>query len=532
MKTLFSLTRRLPAAILLVILILSVQGLGGFAPARGLQALIDDSAFAGQSPYPTVYIGEAFQVYFSLNNSGTSTWEPVHYWLQNQEGALGANPKQPLSDMVAPGGTSTWNIDMVAPSTPGVYRTSWMVSHDNVDFGAYVYIEVTVLRANAEVKIAGTTVGLYSIPAKMAIRQSFAGVTDGPVQITSPTGTPLVTSQRVAYTPDGGATWPYYSEMMGLPTSKLTTSYVMPWYNNVDLNSQLRFGNVGTGSTTVSVIIGGVLRGAYNVAPSQSVRVSYTGVNAGPVRINSSGGVPIIASERVAYYDGSAWISFSELMGMPVNQLTTSYVVPWYNNVDLNTQLRFGNVGTTNTTVTVRIGGVVRGSYAGVDGGPVRITSSGGVPIIASERVAYYDGSAWTSFSELMALPVNQLTTSYHIPWYNNSSLNTQLRFGNLGTANTIVTVAIGGVARGSYLLAPNTSVRVSYAGVDGGPVQITSSGGVPIIASERVAYYDGIAWSNFSEMMGLPGNQLSTSYVMPWYNNVDLNTQLRIGVP
>jgi hypothetical protein len=31
---------------------------------------------------------------------------------------------------------------------------------------------------------------------------------------------------------------------------------------------------------------------------------------------------------------------------------------------------------------------------------------------------------------------------------------------------------------------------------------------------------------------MGLPANQLTSSYVMPWYNNVDLNTQLRFGVP
>jgi hypothetical protein len=118
------------------------------------------------------------------------------------------------------------------------------------------------------------------------------------------------------------------------------------------------------------------------------------------------------------------------------------------------------------------------------------------------------------------------------MPFYNNVVLNTQLRFGNVGTANTTVTVTIGGVVRGSYLIAPDQSVRVSYAGVDAGPLKITSSGGVPIIASERVAYYNGSAWTSFSEMMGLPGNQLATAYVMPWYNNVDLNTQLRFGVP
>jgi len=37
---------------------------------------------------------------------------------------------------------------------------------------------------------------------------------------------------------------------------------------------------------------------------------------------------------------------------------------------------------------------------------------------------------------------------------------------------------------------------------------------------------------ASFSEMMGLPANQLDTTYWLPWYNNVDLITQLRFGVP
>ena len=52
--------------------------------------------------------------------------------------------------------------------------------------------------------------------------------------------------------------------------------------------------------------------------------------------IQSSGSVSIIASERVAYFDGSAWTSFAEMMGLPQSQLTTTYVFPWYNNVDID----------------------------------------------------------------------------------------------------------------------------------------------------------------------------------------------------
>jgi hypothetical protein len=97
-----------------------------------------------------------------------------------------------------------------------------------------------------------------------------------------------------------------------------------------------------------------------------------------------------------------------------------------------------------------------------------------------------------------------------------------------------MVTVTVGGVVKGSYSVLPNKSVRVSLAGLDGGPVKIESSGNVPIIASQRVAYTPdaGVTWTSFAELMGLPANQLATSYYLPWYNNVDLDTQLRVAVP
>jgi hypothetical protein len=376
------------------------------------------------------------------------------------------------------------------------------------------------------------------------MRSSYANLDDGPVKVSSMNGLPIVVSERVGYSPNGGTTWTSYSELMGLPANQLTNSYTFPWYNNVDINSQLRFGNVGSANTTVTVTIGGIVQGTYNLAPNASQRVSYVGLDDGPVKITSSGNVPIIASLRVAYNDGSAWTSFSEMMGLPSNRLTNSYVFPWYNNATLNSQLRFGNVGTSPANVTVTINGVVKGtyplgpnqsqrvSYAGLDEGPVKITSSGNVPIIASMRVAYNNGSAWTDYSEMMGLPIGSLSTRYSFPIYNNVNLNTQLRFANVGNATTTVSVTIGGVRKGSYILPAGESKRINYDGVDSGPVVIQSSGNVPIIASERVAYFDGSSWTSFSEMMGLPSNQLTNSYVFPWYNNIDLNTQLRFGVP
>jgi hypothetical protein len=46
------------------------------------------------------------------------------------------------------------------------------------------------------------------------------------------------------------------------------------------------------------------------------------------------------------------------------------------------------------------------------------------------------------------------------------------------------------------------------------------------------VIYKINGASTSFSEMMGLPNGLLDARYWMPWYNNVDLDTQLRFALP
>jgi hypothetical protein len=233
-----------------------------------------------------------------------------------------------------------------------------------------------------------------------------------------------------------------FAQLMGLPAEKLSTKYYFPAYNNVTLDGQLRIGNVGNSATTVTVTIAGVLRGTYPLNPSEAVRINYAGLDAGPVVVESSGGIPIIAALRDAYFVSGKLVSFVQLMGLPQEQLSTNYNFPAYNNVTLDGQLRFGNVGNSATTVTVTIGGVVRGTYplnpseavrvnyAGLDAGPVVVSSSGGVPIIAALRDAYFVNGVIESFAQLMGLPLEQLSTGYYFPAYNNVTLDGQLRFG------------------------------------------------------------------------------------------------------
>lgn len=102
----------------------------------------------------------------------------------------------------------------------------------------------------------------------------------------------------------------------------------------------------------------------------------------------------------------------------------------------------------------------------------------------------------------------------------------------DIGSVEMVATidVTIGGVNRGNYKLAQGASQRVNYAGLDGGPV-VESSGGVPIIAALRDAYFVNGQIESFAQLMGLPDAALSPTYYFPAYNNVTLDGQLRFAV-
>jgi hypothetical protein len=253
----------------------------------------------------------------------------------------------------------------------------------------------------------------------------------------------------------------------------------------------------------------------------------------------------IVAAERVIYKVNGVNTSFTEMMALPDSQLDTTYWFPWYNNVDLDTQLRFANVSDSPASVRVFIGDrevanspftlgageSTRRSFAGINDGPVKIQSN--VKIVAAERVIYRINNTETSFSEMMGLPDNQLDTTYWLPWYDNVEVDTQLRIANVSTQPATVRVYVGEqeMDGSPFTLASGASTRRSFMGIDNGPVRIVSTQN--IVAAERLIYKSaGGVNTSFSEMMALPNTQLDTTYWLPWYNNIDLDTQLRFGVP
>jgi hypothetical protein len=299
---------------------------------------------------------------------------------------------------------------------------------------------------------------------------------------------------------------------------------------------------------SVTVFIGGAQMAGtpFNLQVGASTRISFTGINDGPVKIVST--QPIVAAERVIYTINGVRTSFSELMALPDSQLSSTYWIPWYDNVNTDTQLRIANATNTQASVTITIAGQpvpgspfnlagnesTRLSFAGVNNGAVKIVST--QPIIAAERVIFSTGTPTnnfrTSYSEMMALPNGQVNTTQWLPWYNNADLSTELRIANTG--NTLATIHVyihGAEMTGSpFQLAGGLGIRKVYAGINNGPVRIVSD--VPIAVSERLIYKVNNVNASYSEMMALPNNLLDTIYWLPWYNNADLDTQLRFGLP
>jgi hypothetical protein len=405
--------------------------------------------------------------------------------------------------------------------------------------------------ADVNVSIGGTNQGRFGITAHSSTRASFIGVNAGPVQIASTNAIDLIGAERLIYKVGGVET--SFTETMALPNGQLDKIYWLPWYNNTGLDTQLRIGNVSGSTATVHVYIGGVEMPSSPFAltangAGQSTRLNFAGVNNGPVQLVSDQN--IVVAEREIYKVSGVETSFTELMALPNSQVDKIYWLPWYNNTGLDTQLRIGNVSGVAAAVHVYIGGVempgspfalsatgagqsTRLNFAGVNNGPVQLVSDQN--IVAAERLIYKVGGVDASFSEMMALPNNQVDTSYWFPYYNNTGLDTQLRIGNVSGVAASVHVFVGGTEMpGSPFALTGTgagqSVRLNFAGVNNGPVRIVSD--QDIVVAEREIYKVSGVDTSFTELMGLPNSQLDTTYWLPWYNNTGLDTQLRFATP
>src|SRR5688572_6637447 len=293
------------------------------------------------------------------------------------------------------------------------------------DLGAFELQNTDLTEAIVDVKIAGNTVGDdIEIPLDSGQRHGFAA-DDGPAAVVSTNGVDIITALRVIWKEPGVRT--SYSEMMGLPVEQLSSEYWFPWYNNLDsasMNQGFRIANVDSTQTTIKVMLRATELDSFTLQAGESVRVSYA-VNDGPIQIYSEGGEDILAALRVIWTAPvHGRYSYSEMMGLPAEQLSSEYWFPWYNNLDTTSMtqgFRIASVnGSGDNTVEVYVGGALQESFtlaAGasvrvnypVNDGPVRVvctTCSGAEKIITSLRVIWQEPGFRATYSEMMGLPL------------------------------------------------------------------------------------------------------------------------------
>jgi chemotaxis receptor (MCP) glutamine deamidase CheD len=402
---------------------------------------------------------------------------------------------------------------------------------------------------NTDVFIGSTLMNRYYVSPGNAQLDSY-NVSGGPMKVQSVNPAKNVASIRLqSYVSN---TLYSYIETMGVPEGLLSHKYYFPTYNNTwaPLNSQIRFGNLNAAATTIRVTIGGVNVWQESV-PGLEERRLYFNVSGGPVVIESLDPTKkIVAAIRLQSMTPSALYSFAETIGIPDEQLSHKYYFPTYNNTwgPLNSQIRFGNLNDTATTIRVTIGGVIeweesvpglqeRRLYFDVSGGPVVIESlDPAKKIVAAIRLQSMTPSALYSFVETMGVPEGLLSHKYYFPIYNNlwAPLNSQIRFGNLNGTATTIRVTIGGVNVWEESV-PGLQERRLYFDVSDGPVVIESLDPLKkIVAAIRLQSMTPSALYSFSELMGVPDEKLSNINYFPTYNNTwgPLTSEIRFGSP
>src|SRR5215510_8883787 len=364
------------------------------------------------------------------------------------------------------------------------------------------------LTAEVDVFIAGTLKGHYSIAPGQRVFPRY-GINAGPVHVVSANGVNIFTSERTKFQQS-------FNEVMGYPGNQLTTEYWFTSYDDVGMITYLVVGNPHeTQTAQVDVYIGGVKQNAtpYQIAPGQRIFPRYA-VNGGPVRVVSTNGVDVFASERTKFGN-----TFNEVLGFPGNQVSTDFWFTSYDDTSMITFLVVGNPHASQTAqVDVYVGGVKQNNTSiqiapgqryfaryGINSGPVRVVSTNGVNIFTSERTKFGD-----TFNEVVGYPGNRIHNEFWFTSYDNVGMITYLVVGNPSSSQTAqVDVYIGGVKKNatSISIAPVQRAFLRY-GVNAGPVRVVSTNGVSVFASERSKYLN-----SFNEILGMAANQLTSEY-------------------
>ncbi|MBE0429920.1 MAG: hypothetical protein IBX61_08630, partial [Thermoleophilia bacterium] len=307
-----------------------------------------------------------------------------------------------------------------------------------------------------------------------------------------------------------------------------TDSYYFTWYDQStsDLRNWVLMVNPATGQATAraAALVGGISQFDRELAAgAPAATPQFPGIMGGPVAVNATG--PLITSQRVLYKN-----SFNEIPGVRKDDLESVYYFTWYDSNPANGMrgawILIGNQGSTTAQVEVYIGGALKGtysvpaggkvtpSYANTTGGPLKVISTNGQPLIVSQRILYLN-----SFNEVLGVPGSRLGSEYDFTWYDSRRENYMkgnwILISNQDSGSATVEVFIGGRRMGTYNIPEGATITPQYEGVMDGPVKVISTNGKKLIVSQRILFKN-----SFEEFQGLTAADRGTDLWFTWYDS------------
>lgn len=274
--------------------------------------------------------------------------------------------------------------------------------------------------ADVEILVGGVTLAEYSTDLGNALAPGaivtlhFPNLAAGPVQVRSTNHQPLIASQRVVYRDS-------FNEVMGFPSDLLGGEFCFAWYDSEPANGMggdwLLVSNHGSQPADLDIYVGDFLKARYSVStgnpvlPGTTVTPTFPHLTGGPVRVICTNGQPIMASQRVVYRE-----SMEEVQGTIPVDLSSTQLFTWYDSMLIDCMrgdwLLVSNLGSGTANIEIFIGGQkmkdpenpgndyftvpegesVTPHFRNLRGGPVRIVSTTGQPLLTSQRVLFKEG--------------------------------------------------------------------------------------------------------------------------------------------
>lgn len=385
-----------------------------------------------------------------------------------------------------------------------------------------------------EVKIAGTIKTSGTIGAGGFSTNNYPNVKDGPVELrawsdsghTIPAN--MLASQKVLQNGN-------FREEPGTPAAELSSYVNLAAHDENSgtlLNTSLYIANTGSAATEVYVYIeNSGWNTSLTIAPNSLANPSMSESTGGAVRISSTNGQPIIASEIIA--------------PPTISDPSNMHYFPWYDNLYGLTWVMMANPissgGNTfdqylqaehlnSSPLTVDPGRAIPERFVDKFGGPLKVVTGNSNASLISERSLFGN-----SFEEIWATPYDELDSHYYWPWYDGNSMSDWVMVANpRENTDSVIVKAVLHIGDPSFpfpdpsqtkQLAPGESWPCAFNGWIGGMVEVTawSANGSEsnptdarkVIASQRVLYHGA-----FNEMPGIPANNLSSAWGWTWYDD------------